>query len=72
LLYSKKKGASPLLQEEGYLTLHVNMIETSVGPPQSKKHTHPKWVYKKYETYNTNMESPKPNSLEKPMGHNPP
>jgi hypothetical protein len=52
--------------------LHVNMIEASVGPPQSKKHTHPKWVYRKYETCNTNMESPKPNSLEKPMGHNPP
>jgi hypothetical protein len=34
------------------------------APPQPKKHTLPKWVYKKYETQNTYME-PKPNSFEK-------
>jgi hypothetical protein len=38
--------------------------------PQSEKHIPPKWVYQNYETYNKNMEPPKPKSLEKQMGHN--
>jgi hypothetical protein len=36
------------------------MIETSVGPFQLEKHTPSKWVYQKYETYNTNMEPHNP------------
>jgi hypothetical protein len=41
------------------------MTKEGVGPPQLEKHTHPKWVYRKYETLNIDMEPPKPNSLEK-------
>jgi hypothetical protein len=37
-----------------------------------EQHTLPKQIYWKYETENTKMEPPKPNSLEKQMGHNPP
>jgi hypothetical protein len=48
------------------------MIETGVGPLQPEKHIIPKWVYRKYETYNKNIEQLEPNSLEKQMGHNPP
>jgi hypothetical protein len=46
------------------------MIKGGVGPPQLEKHIPPKWVYQKYKTWRTNMEPPKPNSLEKQMGHN--
>jgi hypothetical protein len=48
------------------------MTEASVGLLQFEKHIPPKWVYQKYETYDTNMEPSKPNSLEKQMGHNSP
>jgi hypothetical protein len=42
------------------------------GALQPKKHTFPKWVYQIYETWSTNMEPPKHNSLERQMRHNPP
>jgi hypothetical protein len=48
------------------------MIEGDAGPFQPKKHTPPKQVYWKHETWNINIEPPKPNSLKKQMGHNPP
>jgi hypothetical protein len=41
------------------------MIERGVGPFQPDKHTPPKWLYQKYETWNANMEPLKPNSLKK-------
>jgi len=41
------------------------MIKASAGPTQPKKHTPPKWVCQIYETYNTNTEPLKPNSLKK-------
>jgi hypothetical protein len=41
------------------------MIEGGVSPLQPKKHKPPKQVYPKYETWNTNTEPPKPNSLKK-------
>jgi hypothetical protein len=53
------------LWEENYLELHESMIEGGVGPLQPDKHTPPKQVYRKYKTWNTNTEPPKPNSLEK-------
>jgi hypothetical protein len=46
------------------------MIERNVGPFQPEKHTLPKRTYQTYETYNINMEPPKPNSLEKQIRHN--
>jgi hypothetical protein len=46
------------------------MIETSVRPSQFEKHTPPKHVYQKYETYNTNTMPLKLNSLKNQMGHN--
>jgi hypothetical protein len=48
------------------------MTEGSVGPLQPKRHILPKRIYRRYETSNTNKKSPKPNSSEKQMGHNPP
>jgi hypothetical protein len=44
------------------------MIEIGVGPLQPEKHTLPKWAYRKYKIWNTNMEEPKPNSLRKVDG----
>jgi hypothetical protein len=40
------------------------MTKGSVGLRQPKKHNILKQVYQKYKTWNTNMEPPKPNSLE--------
>jgi hypothetical protein len=48
------------------------MIEGGVSPLQLEKHILLKRVYQKYETWNIDMEPPKPNSLEKHMGHSPP
>jgi hypothetical protein len=53
------------LQEENYLELHENMIERGVGPFQLETHIPAKRVYQRYETWNTYMESPKPNSLKR-------
>jgi len=46
------------------------MTKGGVGPLQPKKHTPPKWVYQKYETWSTGVEPPKPNSLQRQMGQN--
>jgi hypothetical protein len=46
------------------------MIVRGMGPLQPEKHIPPKRIYRKYETWSINMEPPKPNSLEKQMGHN--
>jgi hypothetical protein len=56
------------MREEGYPKLHEDMIEGGVSPLQPKKHTPPKRIYTIY----TNTKPPKPNLLEKQMGHNPP
>jgi hypothetical protein len=48
------------------------MTKAGGGSFQPKKHTPPKYVYQKYETWNINIEPLKPNSFEKQMGHNPP
>jgi hypothetical protein len=40
------------------------MIKVGVGPLQPKKHTPPKQVYRKYETWSIDMEPLKPNSLD--------
>jgi hypothetical protein len=60
------------LWEKGYFKLHKSFTKGGVGFLQFKEHIPPKWVYRKYETLSTNTESPKHNSLEKQMGHNPP
>jgi hypothetical protein len=39
------------------------MIKGGVDPRQPEKHTFPKQAYGKYETSNTDIEPPKPNSL---------
>jgi len=38
----QKKGASPWLQEENHIAMHVNMTKIEVGPLQPEKHTFPK------------------------------
>jgi hypothetical protein len=48
------------------------MTKGGVSPFQLEKHIPLKWVYQKYEIWNIDTELPKPNSLEKHMGHNPP
>jgi hypothetical protein len=53
-----------------HFKLHEGMIEGGVGPPQLEKHIPSKWVDQTHETWIIDMESPKPNSLEKKMGHN--
>jgi hypothetical protein len=50
-------------------TLGQSRVATA---PQPEKHTPSKQVDQKYETWIIDMESSKPNSLEKKMGHNPP
>jgi hypothetical protein len=40
------------------------MTKGSVGFLQAMKHIPLEYVYQKYETWNTNMEAQKPNSLE--------
>jgi hypothetical protein len=52
------------LREEGYPKLDEGMTKGNVGLFQPKKHTLLKQVYQKYETWRTNMEPPKANSLK--------
>jgi hypothetical protein len=42
--------------------LHEGMTKGGEDLLKSKRHTPPKWVYKKYETLSIDMEPLKPNS----------
>jgi hypothetical protein len=68
IIKPSKEGCISLTMRGRLPEHHESMSKGGADPPQLEKHTPPKLVYRKYETWNTNMEPPKPQLPRKSNG----